>query len=85
MQQRSHRVSSEAEELVFKGDLSQVSLDHHPETQLSVEPGKSVKVSLVQRVSTSDEQPSVKRDHLSASGPSRLDFPFVLESFLDTS
>ena len=47
MQQRSHRVSSEAEELVFKGDLSKVSLDHHPETQLSVEPGKSVKVSLV--------------------------------------
>ena len=60
MQQRSHRVSSEAEELVFKGDLSQVSLDHHPETQLSVEPGKSVKVSLVERVSTSDEQPRRK-------------------------
>ena len=34
----SDRVCGKAEELVLKRDLSEVFLDHHPETQFSVEP-----------------------------------------------
>ena len=49
MRQMSHRVCGKTEELVFKRDLSEVPFDHHPETQLSVEPEKSRNASKVER------------------------------------